>query len=104
VKRYKGNSVTTIISYSSIRLSENQVWGDADDVTLLSNIYSNFSATDTTETLSNTVTIPAATIPGNYYILVNADHNDQISETNEDNNVAVLPVTLKLLHSTTCIS
>jgi subtilase family serine protease len=95
VKRYKGNSVTTIISYSSIRLSENQVWGDADDVTLLSNIYSNFSATDTTETLSNTVTIPAATIPGNYYILVKADHNDQISETNEDNNVAVLPVTIE---------
>ncbi|MFZ4057265.1 MAG: CARDB domain-containing protein [Ferruginibacter sp.] len=45
---------------------------------------------------TNTVVLnlPASTIPGNYYLLVYADNNQNIIELNENNNYAYIPVTV----------
>ncbi len=44
---------------------------------------------------TSTVTIPAEVAPGNYYLLVVADHTDAISELSETNNVAAVAVTIE---------
>ena len=41
-----------------------------------------------------TVTIPATTAPGNYYILFAGDYLGQVTESNENNNVASVNVTV----------
>ncbi|RTQ53178.1 T9SS type A sorting domain-containing protein [Hymenobacter gummosus] len=41
-----------------------------------------------------TLTIPAATTPGNYFVLLVADPLNAVSETNEQNNVASVPLTV----------
>ena len=43
---------------------------------------------------SITATIPATTAPGNYYILFAGDYLNQVSESNENNNVASVNVTV----------
>ncbi|MBF9141698.1 CARDB domain-containing protein [Hymenobacter properus] len=43
---------------------------------------------------SATATIPAGTAPGNYYILFVGDYQSQVTESNENNNVAAVNVTV----------
>ncbi|ALD20072.1 hypothetical protein AM218_01030 [Hymenobacter sp. DG25A] len=40
-------------------------------------------------------TIPAGTTPGSYYVLVVADYQNQITETNEQNNLSALTLTVE---------
>jgi subtilase family serine protease len=51
-------------------------------------------AANTTLAASLAVTIPAATAPGGYYILVQADALGAVAEGNETNNVTAIPITL----------
>ncbi|MCB2376162.1 T9SS type A sorting domain-containing protein [Hymenobacter sp. BT635] len=43
---------------------------------------------------SGTFTVPSATTAGAYYVLFVADHQGQVTETNETNNVAALAITI----------
>jgi subtilase family serine protease len=47
-----------------------------------------------TTTLSARGTIPENTLPGNYFLVVYADHNNQIAESNEGNNTNGTPLTV----------
>jgi len=92
--RYKGTSVTYLSVNSSLHLSSNMVWGDADDVNLRTFYSYNLTATDTIRTLSEAVTIPLNTVPGNYYILVKTDYDNQYTEPDETNNLTSLAITV----------
>ncbi len=46
-------------------------------------------------TLNNKeIVLPANTLPGNYYLLLYADANNEISESDEANNIAAIPFTI----------
>lgn len=66
-------------------LSTNQVL-DASDV-LLGNTTGSLSGNNSTSRYAN-LTIPLGTATGSYYVLFVADYLGQLSETNENNNVA----------------
>ncbi len=66
---------------------------DANDIYLNnSNIYQ-VSAGQSTTT-NNYYTIPNTITPGNYYLLFYIDYSNNISETNENNNVTGIPLTI----------
>jgi hypothetical protein len=46
------------------------------------------------QTTNKTLTIPANTTPGNYYIIFYIDPNNAVSETNENNNTAYTSITI----------
>jgi hypothetical protein len=70
-------------------LSTNQVL-DASDV-LLGNTTGTVSGSNYSSRFVN-LTVPAGTAVGNYFVLFVADHQNQIAETNENNNVAIVPL------------
>ncbi|MGI4873785.1 MAG: CARDB domain-containing protein [Janthinobacterium lividum] len=43
-----------------------------------------------------TLTIPTATVPGTYYVLFAADYQNQVTESNEANNVTAVGITVQL--------
>jgi subtilase family serine protease len=45
-----------------------------------------------TGTFTRTLTIPANTAPGTYYLGFIVDHNNAIAEANEGNNWAEMPI------------
>lgn len=49
---------------------------------------------DGTEAEVHSVTIPAATAPGNYYLAVVADYPDDLAESNEGNNIFCIQLTV----------
>jgi hypothetical protein len=51
-------------------------------------------AANTTHLRSQYIMIPAATAPGSYFLLVQADALGTIAESNEGNNVTAIPITL----------
>ena len=51
-------------------------------------------ASGTSATRSATLTIPASTASGTYYILFAADYQNQVAESNENNNVASVAITV----------
>jgi subtilase family serine protease len=59
---------------------------DATDVFIGSNSAGSVTASNYYY-LSGTATIPASTVPGSYYVLFVADYLNQLTETNEANNV-----------------
>ncbi|HEX8329206.1 MAG TPA: CARDB domain-containing protein [Hymenobacter sp.] len=70
-------------------LSTNQTL-DASDV-LLSNTTGSLFGGSFTSRYAN-ITVPTGTALGNYYVLFVADYQNQLSETNENNNVASTPL------------
>lgn len=74
-------------------LSTNNTLGVGD--TLLAITYVNAVAAAGTFGLTNIgLTIPANTVSGTYYIIVVADGDATVVESNESNNIAVIPITV----------
>ncbi|MCB9191756.1 MAG: T9SS type A sorting domain-containing protein [Flavobacteriales bacterium] len=61
---------------------------------LLGGDLSGLGSDDPTNTETATLTMPAGTPAGNYYILFVADADDELAESNENNNVACVPITV----------
>lgn len=57
--------------------------------------YSNVNAVNTHEKETDTLTIPAETTPGTYYILFVGDATNVINESNEDNNTACVQINVE---------
>ncbi|MCE3258751.1 MAG: hypothetical protein K0S12_392 [Bacteroidetes bacterium] len=73
---------------AGVYLSADNHW-DSSDALLNNMSYSALSA-GASVPKSGTCTIPASTIPGNYYILIYADNTELIAEVSESNNFAAL--------------
>ncbi|WP_167291179.1 CARDB domain-containing protein [Hymenobacter busanensis] len=67
---------------------------DAGDVLLVSSAVGSLGAGQSTAVYGN-FTVPAATAPGSYYVLFVADRQGQVTETNEQNNVVSVPMTVQ---------
>lgn len=72
-------------STTSFWLSTNPTLGD--DILLGSRAVPSLAASGGSSSVSTTVTIPAGTAPGSYYILANADSGAAITESDETNNL-----------------
>ncbi len=59
---------------------------------LLGGDSSSLGSDDTNHNETESVTIPANTSPGNYYILFFGDADDELAESNENNNVESVPI------------
>ncbi|MBL0314923.1 MAG: S8 family serine peptidase [Flavobacteriales bacterium] len=85
-------SISSATSISAVtleyRYSTDGTWSN-DDVVLGTDV-SNIGVSPSSETESITFTFPSGT--GNRFLLVKADSPEQITESNETNNVFVLPV------------
>ncbi|MCW3070371.1 MAG: hypothetical protein JWO44_261 [Bacteroidetes bacterium] len=66
---------------------------DASDVLLLSKAVDGIRA-NSSITIYDTINIPGSTLPGQYYVLVVADHNNMIAESNEGNNISYARITV----------
>ncbi len=88
-----GSVSTTGVSYTSFYLSLDT---DLDDVDIfLGNTMTSSLLGGDTEAISNfEIFIDQQTLAGNYYILFIADGADEIVESNENNNVVSLPITV----------
>ncbi|MBI4850705.1 MAG: hypothetical protein HY819_02645 [Acidobacteria bacterium] len=75
-----------------VRFSPDQNITNAD--ALLASLNSNTISAGQTATLNATVTIPAGTAPGRFFIGVVADPRDTINETNESNNTTTSTFTI----------
>ncbi|WP_179225471.1 CARDB domain-containing protein [Hymenobacter mucosus] len=86
------NQGTTTAAYSSIGfyLSTNTTF-DASDV-LLTSVASGSLGPNGYVSRSATFTIPSTVTAGSYYVLYVADHQAQVAETNETNNVSAVPL------------
>lgn len=84
---YINNQGTTGAQTSSVGfyLSANSVL-DANDV-LVGNSPGGYLYANDYGTRNATLTVPASTTPGSYYVLFVADYQNQVTETNENNNV-----------------
>lgn len=91
---YIQNSGNVSVSSSNIGvyLSSNTTF-DAGDTYLNYSSGSSLSA-GSSSSRSIYITIPSGTTNGNYYILYYADYANQVTETNENNNVAYFPITI----------
>jgi subtilase family serine protease len=73
-------------------LSANTTWERADPLLGERSVVSLASGQTSSGTTS--VTIPAGTAPGSYYILAVADADAEVSESSETNNIKTLPITI----------
>lgn len=91
--RNVGNSASP---YTNIKhyLSSNNSYFDSEDIYLSTNAVLGLNP-DMTSINEPTVTIPANTQPGNYYIVFYVDEEERVSENVESNNEASLPITVK---------
>ncbi|MFT6502926.1 MAG: hypothetical protein ACJASQ_003058 [Crocinitomicaceae bacterium] len=78
--------------YLGYYLSDDNMVSVNDYFFPITNEYSNLGDGDLYDNESANLTIPPNTTTGQYYILWKADYNSQFSESNELNNVAVLPL------------
>ena len=65
----------------------------SDDIRLGGDL-SGLGSDDPTNAESDLLTIPTNTTPGQYYILFVGDADDELQESNEDNNVECVPITV----------
>ncbi|MBN2738933.1 MAG: hypothetical protein JXR70_18270 [Spirochaetales bacterium] len=78
-------------------LSKNNTWDSSD--TLLTggreSVATPFAPGETKAvTILDGMTIPSGTAPGNYYLLAVVDEQKSVSESNENDNVLALPITI----------
>ena len=92
LQAYSGGNTTSLSPELGYYLSTDMVY-DASDV-LLDTDGSSICATDIDDPENETLTIPAGTNPGTCYILFFADHTEAITETNENNNIAYVEITI----------
>ena len=74
-------------STAEVRLSTDATWS-ANDVSLCTDAVGALSAGGSSTLAPTGCTIPAATAPGTYQVLVKADMASAVSESNENNNVS----------------
>lgn len=84
------SSGTTIYPSVQYRLSSDAVWQSTD--TYIGSDVSTLNATTLNESENISYTIPNQI--GTRYILIKADAGNSIAESNENNNVAVIPITI----------
>ena len=94
IQRYSGNSPSVVVSTMHYVLSSNQTFGDTDDVYLTDDISGLYTG-DLQDSESATLTIPSGTPAGEYYILFVADAPQSFAESDEDNNVQAVPITVE---------
>jgi subtilase family serine protease len=87
--RNLGSSLTGNVEWRTY-LSTDTLY-DVSDVNLST---SYLSANTFSYPFTRNVTVPASTLPGNYYLIFVVDKDNSYFETNENNNVFVLPLTL----------
>lgn len=87
-----GNSSTNTFSNLGYYLSTDMTW-DASD-TYLNQDYVGTLAAGASSTENAPLTIPANVAAGTYYILFVADHNNNVAEGDENNNVASQAITV----------
>ncbi|MFN6133536.1 MAG: Calx-beta domain-containing protein, partial [Synechococcaceae cyanobacterium] len=80
-----------------IRLSRNTVWGDSDDFGVTSGFVT-IAAQSPLEpnqryTIDRSITLPSVAA-GNYNLLIRTDSYNQQGETDENNNIRALPITI----------
>jgi trimeric autotransporter adhesin len=85
----QGAGSSPIASSTGYYLSTNTVY-DASDVYLSSSSLTGLAA-GATQSLNFSVTIPASTTPGSYYVIFFADNVSSVAESNEGNNVSYVP-------------
>jgi hypothetical protein len=76
-------------------LSTNSTWGSSD--IYLDYDSSSIGSDDLCDGESEYLTIPSNTPAGNYYILFVADYDNQVSESDENNNVVAEPISIDAL-------
>ncbi len=83
-------------------LSTNIILDNAD--IFLTYDVSGIGSDDTSEDETGTGTIPADTPPGTYYILFVADADDELSESNENNNIEYIQIQVSCAPTTYTVS
>jgi GH25 family lysozyme M1 (1,4-beta-N-acetylmuramidase) len=63
----------------------------SDDI-LLGTDSSTIGSDDTSDTESETLTVPSNTANGTYYIIFSADNGNEVNESNENNNIACIQI------------
>lgn len=67
----------------------------SNDVFLDDSVFASFPANATVNYSNFLLTTPANTSAGNYYLICKADFNNTIAESNENNNIIYLPLTVQ---------
>ena len=80
----------------AFRLSPNQIYGDADDVVIPTTRTVTSLAIGGSSPATTSVTIPATTRTGSYYVCAKADSANVVLETNETNNTRCSTTTVTL--------
>ncbi len=93
VKQYYSGASTNIPDVKVSYYLSNDCQLDSGDILLGSDL-SSINANHRTETETHTLTIPAGTSDGNYYILFHADDENMVSEVTDLNNTVCVPVTV----------
>lgn len=93
-QNYSGNSTSTVVSTMHYVLSSNTTFGDMDDVYLTDDI-SGLHSGNLYSQESATLHVPSGTVAGSYYILFVADAPQNFAESNEDNNIQAVPITVQ---------
>ena len=93
---YKGNSINNIYTYKTIVVSTDSILGNDDDLNLAKTNNGSFrmNRNDTINSYSDKVSFPIDLTPGTYYIIVMADAKTNTVETDETNNIAIIPFTV----------
>ena len=89
---HNGGVGATDRTYLRYYLSSDTLW-NAPDTYLGSNRQGGFSPNES-EFLSTKLFIPNSVQPGEYYVLFISDENDHCFETNENNNIKRVPITI----------
>ncbi|NQY06103.1 MAG: N-acetylmuramoyl-L-alanine amidase [Flavobacteriaceae bacterium] len=92
-QNYSGTASNVPNSYVYYYLSTDCVL-DGSDILLDNQIFSSLNASNTSDTIVNSVTIPEGTSAGNYNILLFSDATNVISESDEVNNISCIPITV----------
>ena len=80
----------------AFHLSTNTAYGDGDDVAFAATRTVGSLAVGATSTASTSLTVPASTPLGTYYICANADNNNTVVEGNETNNSLCTSTTVQV--------
>lgn len=91
---YSGSQLSSALSDPEVQYYLSTDCNLSTDDTLIGSDVSDLGSDNTSSTESSAVTIPSTTIPGNYYILFVADANNDISESNEGDNIICQTITV----------
>ena len=92
-QHYVGNSSETLYPYVGYYLSTNSTWDNGDE--LIFHDESTLSTSDRSDSESVNYNLSSSLSPGTYYVLFKADYKEEYSETNENNNVEAVQITVE---------